>query len=157
MSFEGLKSIRENGPQGQAFRSQPMGLCLEGHPRQPQRCSSQQRGAGPTSTVLRLRPSVSPLRPELSLSGVIQQITVISTSPRQTPANERNVNQVFLIIFRHRIENHIDAEMKRVASLRFAAGRAGVGPIAKLIALPSATEVVLAINHRCSVAKRKGF
>jgi hypothetical protein len=60
----------ERGAQGQAFRPQPMGLWLQGRPRQPRGCSFQQSGPGNTCTVLRLRPPGLPLRSELSCSSV---------------------------------------------------------------------------------------
>jgi hypothetical protein len=56
--------------QGRAFRLQPIGLCLQGRPHEPQVCSFQQSGPGSTPTFLRLRPSGSPLRFKLSSSRV---------------------------------------------------------------------------------------
>ena len=64
-----MARVPECGPQGQAFRAQPMGLCLQGSPSQPQTCSFQQSRPGSTSTALRLRPPDLPLQSEfLSLS-----------------------------------------------------------------------------------------
>lgn len=55
-------------PQGQGFRPQPMGLCLEGQPRQPQGCLFQPAGPGGTCTLLRRRLSVLPLRSQVRVS-----------------------------------------------------------------------------------------
>src|SRR5512144_65051 len=80
-----------------------------------------------------------------------------SCLPGQTPADERNVDQIVFIVFGHGVQDDIDAEVKGVLALRFAARSTRVCPVAQLIALPGAAEVVLAINDRCRRAYGNPF
>src|SRR5689334_4924298 len=85
-------------------------------------------------------------RPATRAKG--QEDTDRSYLPGQTPADERNMDQIVFIIFGHGVQDNIDAEMKGVLALRFAARRTRVCPVAQLVTFPGAAEVVLAINDR---------
>ena len=77
--------------------------------------------------------------------------------PGQPSADERNVDQVVLIVFRHRVQDDIDAEMKGVLALCFATGSAGICPVPQLIPLPGPAEVILAIDDRSRRADGNSF
>ncbi len=62
------------------------------------------------------------------------------------------MDQVFFIVLGHRVKNQIDTQVKSVPALCLATGSARVGPFSRLIALPGAAEIVLAVDHRHGAA-----
>src|SRR5262245_58877097 len=74
-------------------------------------------------------------------------------SPRKPAADKGDVDQIFFVVFCHGVEDEVDAEVKGISSLLLSAGSARIDPIAQLISLPSAAEIVLAVDHRRRISQ----
>ena len=67
------------------------------------------------------------------------------------------MDQILFVVFGHSVDNQIDAQVEGVFALFLAARRARVGPVAELVALPGATEIILAVDDRRGIADGNSF
>ncbi len=67
------------------------------------------------------------------------------------------MDQILFIIFGHSVDNQIDAQVEGVFALFLAAWRARVRPVAELVALPGATEIILTVDDRRGIADGNSF
>ncbi len=67
------------------------------------------------------------------------------------------MDQVFLVVSRHGVENEVDAHVKGILPLLLAAGGARVYPAAQLVPLPGTAKVIVAIDQRGRITHRNAF
>ncbi len=67
------------------------------------------------------------------------------------------MDQIFLVVFRHGIEDEVNAHVKGILPLLLAAWSARVDPAAQLVPLPGTAKVIVAIDQRSRIAHRNAF
>ena len=67
------------------------------------------------------------------------------------------MDQILFIVFGHGIDDQVDTQVEGVFALCFATRCARVGPVAELVPLPGATEIILAVDDRRGIAYGNSF